>query len=74
MKLLQYRRSSLNQSDHRPVAAVLRVPVKRIAYQKLQDIYRELLRSVDKWVNAAAPKLNVDERLVDLGTISCDVS
>ena len=74
VKLLQYRRASLNLSDHRPVVAVLRVPIKRIAYEKLQDIYKELLHSVDKWVNAAAPRLNVEERLVDLGIISCDVS
>ena len=73
LRLLQYRRAPVYFSDHTPVSAVLRAEVKRISATALQAIYRELLHSVDKWVNAAAPRLEIDSRMVDLGIIGCDV-
>eukprot|EP01038_Epipyxis_sp_PR26KG_P011508 gene11508-15414_t len=69
---LDYNRvSSLCASDHKPVYSVFNCQVRKFVPEKVKDIYQDLLFSVDKWVNASTPKLNVEGRLIELGLVLC---
>lgn len=68
-----YSEQQLLMSDHRPVVAWFDLKVRRVVPDKMRTVYQELLFSVDKWVNASTPKLDVDERIHDLGHITLEV-
>jgi phosphatidylinositol-bisphosphatase len=73
VKLLQYRRSILNSSDHKPVSAVFLCDIRKVVNDKLKNVYQELLCSMDKWLNASSPKLLLDNRIIDMGIVDCNV-
>lgn len=75
VKLMQYTSTSgLTASDHRPVGAYFNCSLRQLDIDRMRTVHSEVLFSVDKWVNASTPKLAVDGRMLDLGTIGFDVS
>ena len=60
-------------SDHKPVSAIFSCDMRSVIVDKLKDLYQELLFSVDKWENSSAPKVSVEGRIIDFGTVVCDV-
>jgi phosphatidylinositol-bisphosphatase len=75
IKLLAYScASSLCISDHKPVYAWFDCGVRKVVPTKAREIYQDLLFSVDKWINASTPKLTIDNRMIDFGTVTLNVS
>lgn len=72
IKLLNYRRAEVNFSDHRPVSAYFQCEALVIQDEKLKSIYQELLTSMDKMVNAAAPCLELEGRIIDTGAVTAN--
>lgn len=75
MKLLAYHANmKLTISDHRPVAAWFEGIVRHIVPDRMRTVYQDLLFSVDKWINASTPKMEIDNRVHDMGSISLEVN
>jgi phosphatidylinositol-bisphosphatase len=66
---LNYRRCELDISDHKPVSALFNIDTGITDPERERTIYTQLLSKVDKWVNASAPKLSVENRVIDYGLI-----
>jgi len=67
--LQSYGALALNMSDHKPVFAYFNINARKINNEKAHSLYQELLFSIDKWVNASTPRLTVDNRIIDFGSI-----
>jgi phosphatidylinositol-bisphosphatase len=74
VQLKSYRcATKLNASDHKPVSAHFQCSFHDINLENMRSVYSNILFQVDKWVNASTPKLAVDGRIIDFGTISFTV-
>jgi inositol polyphosphate 5-phosphatase INPP5B/F len=74
MKQLAYlTHLSLLVSDHRPVSAWFEGYARKIVPDQMRHVYQELLFSVDKWINASTPKLTIDNRVFEFGSILLEV-
>eukprot|EP00596_Hydrurales_sp_CCMP1899_P000717 CAMPEP_0119046722 /NCGR_PEP_ID=MMETSP1177-20130426/48508_1 /TAXON_ID=2985 /ORGANISM="Ochromonas sp, Strain CCMP1899" /LENGTH=540 /DNA_ID=CAMNT_0007020297 /DNA_START=42 /DNA_END=1665 /DNA_ORIENTATION=+ len=69
VRQLNYRRCELDISDHKPVSALFNIDTGITDPERERTIYTQLLSKVDKWVNASAPKLSVEDRVIDYGVI-----
>ena len=74
VRQLNYRRAELNISDHRPVSALFNVDSCITDSKREKKVYQDLLSKVDKWENASAPKVAVDNRVIDFGPLLVHVS
>ena len=73
VRQLNYRRSELNISDHKPVSALFNIDSSITVPTRERTVYQDLLTKVDKWENASAPKLIVEGRVIDFGTVQIQV-
>ncbi|GMH76240.1 hypothetical protein TrLO_g4041 [Triparma laevis f. longispina] len=64
-----YLRSELNISDHKPVMATFTTQVKNILAEKRQEVYGEVMRTLDKFENQSLPKVNLNKIDVDFGEL-----
>jgi hypothetical protein len=72
-RLLAYQSiAKLNISDHRPVHAWFETTIRQIVPERMRHLYQELLFSVDKWINASSPKLEISNRVFELGEITME--
>lgn len=46
VKLLEYRRSELRTSDHRPVAAIFNLNVLKVNLKKCEQVFRDVVASL----------------------------
>lgn len=69
-RLVTYRSAKVNVSDHKPVSAYFHCDVRLLQDEKLKALYQELLRSMDKLINASTPTLRVDNRMMDFGVVT----
>lgn len=74
-KLMAYQSiGALKISDHRPVHAWFETTIRQIVPDRMRHLYQELLFNVDKWINASTPKLEINNRVFELGAITMEVS
>ena len=73
VRQMNYRRAELNISDHRPVCALFNVDTCITDSNKEKKVYQDLLNKVDKWENASAPKVAVENRVIDFGPLEVHV-
>lgn len=69
VSLKQYRRSSLNISDHRPVSASFNCVVKVSVPDRERAVYQDLLSILDRWENSTTPKLEILERQINFENV-----
>ena len=67
INLLEYGRSELTHSDHKPVHAVFSIVVRELDPQKLNALMFDLRRRLDHVEMAAQPKCAIVNPSVDLG-------
>lgn len=73
-KLMAYQSiGALKISDHRPVHAWFETTIRQIVPDRMRHLYQELLFNVDKWINASTPKLEINNRVFELGEITMEV-
>ena len=70
--LRSYRRHELLTSDHRPVSAVFSSVIKSVILQKRHEVYRNLIRKIDKFENESIPDVRVSEKEIVFGDIEYD--
>ena len=73
VRQLNYRRAELNISDHKPISALFNIDSGITDPIRERSLYQELLSKVDKWENASAPKLIVEDRVIDFGIVQVQV-
>lgn len=73
VRQLNYRRAELNISDHKPVSALFNIDSGITDPLRERTVYQELLVKVDKWENASAPKLIVEDRVINFGIVQIQV-
>ncbi len=73
VKQICYKRADYTMSDHLPVFALYECDVKVIDTVKERSIFVELMRSVDKWENENAPKVELSGKFIDLPMIQYKV-
>jgi inositol polyphosphate 5-phosphatase INPP5B/F len=73
VRQMNYRRAELNISDHRPVCALFNVDTCITDPRREKKVYQDLLNKVDKWENASAPKVAVENRVIDFGPLQVHV-
>jgi inositol polyphosphate 5-phosphatase INPP5B/F len=73
VRQMNYRRAELNISDHRPVCALFNVDTCITDPKREKKVYQDLLNKVDKWENASAPKVAVENRVIDFGPLQVHV-
>ena len=64
-----YLRSELNISDHKPVMATFNTQVKNIIAAKRQEVYAEVMRTLDKFENQSLPKVDLNKIDVNFGEL-----
>ena len=70
VKLIYYRKTNLNLSDHKPVSAFFECDCRIADPEKERATYQELLGVLDRWENSAAPKLEITSgRSLEFGVI-----
>eukprot|EP00943_MAST-04B_sp_MAST-4B-sp1_P000057 g57.t1 len=66
IELLTYlRNDEVLISDHKPVTAVFKIQVKKIQRDSQLIVYKDIIRTLDKWENDAMPKLEMRSREVE---------
>ena len=73
VELLHYGRAEVNCSDHKPVRAFFQCNVREVDVGKMRELYEALLLSVDDWINATKPKLELDLQTLNFGSLHCYV-
>ena len=66
---LNYLRSELNISDHKPVMSTFNASVKSVIAPKRQEVYAEVMRTLDKFENQSLPKVDLNKTEVDFGDL-----
>jgi phosphatidylinositol-bisphosphatase len=72
VQLASYDRAELLLSDHKPVAAVMHVQVRRVNPEKHMEVYRGVTDDLHKWEvqgQSSAPDIKLGSHEVDLGTV-----
>ena len=63
LELLDYvRNDGVLISDHKPVTATFAVQVKKIQREAQANVYRNIVRTLDRWENDAMPKVEMKTR------------
>ena len=66
---LNYLRSELNISDHKPVMSSFTASVKKVVGPKRAEVYAEVMRTLDKFENQSLPKVDLNKTEVDFGEL-----
>ena len=69
LKLLEYNRSNLMQSDHKPVFAVFRARVREVRQADYARVYSSVSRSLDKLENDFQPQASVSTTVLDFDQV-----
>ena len=69
---LNYLRSELNCSDHKPVMSTFLVTVKDVVLAKREGVYREVMQMLDTYENNSLPMVSLDKLNLDFGLIRYD--
>lgn len=60
---------ALKHSDHRPVFAKFSVKAHRAIVEKERATYSDLMKFLDKWENATAPRIDVPAKSINFGIV-----
>lgn len=65
-----YLRAEMVDSDHRPVMARFNCIGRRVNDEKEKDVYRDLIKTLDKLENDKTPKMEISTRFVEFHSVS----
>jgi phosphatidylinositol-bisphosphatase len=66
---LDYTRSELQPSDHKPVMSLFQVSIRKIIAEKEKAVFQELIKILDKWENDSIPRVETEGTNIDFGTL-----
>mmetsp|Transcript_10286 Transcript_10286/g.15497 ORF Transcript_10286/g.15497 Transcript_10286/m.15497 type:complete len:830 (+) Transcript_10286:109-2598(+) len=69
---LNYVRSEINISDHKPVMSTFLVTIKDVVLSKRMQVYKEVIRLLDTFENNSLPMVSLDRIKLDFGEVRYD--
>ncbi|KAK1734639.1 inositol polyphosphate 5-phosphatase [Skeletonema marinoi] len=69
---LNYVRSEINFSDHKPVMSTFLVTIKDVVLSKRMQVYKEVIRLLDTFENNSLPMVSLDRIKLDFGEVRYD--
>ncbi|KAL3807945.1 hypothetical protein ACHAXA_006823 [Cyclostephanos tholiformis] len=69
---LNYTRSELNVSDHKPVMSTFLVTIKDVILAKREGVYRDVMKMLDTYENNSLPLVSLDRINLDFGEVRYD--
>jgi len=69
---LNYCRSELNISDHKPVMSTFLVTIKDVILAKREGVYREVMKMLDTYENNSLPMVSLNRIHLDFGEVRYD--
>mmetsp|Transcript_12566 Transcript_12566/g.24530 ORF Transcript_12566/g.24530 Transcript_12566/m.24530 type:complete len:787 (+) Transcript_12566:2-2362(+) len=71
---LNYTRSELNISDHKPVMSTFLVTIKDVILSRREEVYEEVMKLLDEFENQSLPMVTLDRINLDFGDVRYDQS
>ena len=69
---LNYTRSELNCSDHKPVMSTFLVTIKDVILSRREEVYEEVMKLLDEFENQSLPMVTLDRINLDFGEVRYD--
>lgn len=69
---LNYLRSELNISDHKPVMSTFLVTIKDVVLSRREEVYKEVMKLLNEFENASLPMVSLDRIKLDFGEVRYD--
>ncbi|KAL7459593.1 hypothetical protein ACHAWC_011346 [Mediolabrus comicus] len=69
---LNYGRSEVNISDHKPVMSTFLVTIKDVVLSRREQVYKEVMRLLDTFENNSLPMVSLDRIKLDFGEVRYD--
>jgi len=69
---LNYCRSEINISDHKPVMSTFLVTIKDVILPKREGVYREVMKMLDTYENNSLPMVSLSRISLDFGEVRYD--
>ncbi|KAL7487148.1 hypothetical protein ACHAW6_012748 [Cyclotella cf. meneghiniana] len=69
---LNYVRSELNISDHKPVMSTFLVTIKDVVLSRREEVYKEVMKLLNEFENASLPMVSLDRIKLDFGEVRYD--
>lgn len=69
---INYERSEINISDHKPVMSTFAVMIKDVIQNKREEVYEEVMKLLDNFDNEALPMVGLDRISLDFGEVAFD--
>lgn len=69
---LNYLRSELNVSDHKPVMSTFLVTIKDVILSRREQVYKAVMKLLVAFENASLPMVSLDRINLDFGKIRYD--
>lgn len=69
---INYQRSEINISDHKPVMSTFAVTIKDVIQNKREEIYEEVMKTLDNFDNESLPMVGLDRISIDFGEVRYD--
>eukprot|EP00956_Cyclotella_meneghiniana_P019872 scaffold34547_cov69-Cyclotella_meneghiniana.AAC.4 len=69
---LNYLRSELNVSDHKPVMSTFLLTIKDVILSRREEVYKEVMKLLNEFENASLPMVSLDRIHLDFGKIRYD--
>lgn len=69
LKQLDYSRSELNVSDHKPVMSTFLATIKDVIPTEKQKVYNSVMKKLDQYENKSLPMIGLDHTELDFGEV-----
>lgn len=69
---LNYTRSELNCSDHKPVMSTFLVTIKDVILSRREEVYNEVMKLLNEFENQSLPMVSLDRIKLDFGEVRYD--
>ena len=69
---LNYTRSELNPSDHKPVMSTFLVTIKDVILAKREGVYKDVMKMLDTYENNSLPMVSLNRIKLDFGEVRYD--
>ena len=69
LKQLDYSRSELNVSDHKPVMSTFQITIKDVIPNEREKVYFSVMKKLDQYENKSLPMIGLDRTELDFGEV-----
>ena len=69
LKQLDYKRSELNVSDHKPVMSTFLATIKDVIPNEREKVYFSVMKKLDQYENKSLPMIGLDRTELDFGEV-----